>query len=193
LEDQKRREKKTALEGQQKIAQQNAGRWKRLLDVLGNDDMRTYVLSLVESALIQQTNLELDKLCAGRYEIQHNAKKGKLTPEFWIIDRWRDGLIRKVTTLSGGETFMVSLAMALALADMARGRADIDCFFIDEGFGTLDEDSLEDVMEMLQQVRSRGKQIGLITHVKALSERLPINLKITKDARGNSQVGIVWN
>ena len=57
----------------------------------------------------------------------------------------------------------------------------------------MDEDSLEDVMEMLQQVRSRGKQIGLITHVKALSQRLPINLKVTKDARGNSSVGVVWN
>lgn len=192
-EDEKRREKKALFEKQQSEAKTEAHRWKRILDVLGQDDMRTYVLSLVEAALIQQTNFELEKLCSGRYEIQHNAKKGKLVPEFWVIDRWRDGLLRKVTTLSGGETFMVSLAMALALAEMARGRADIDCFFIDEGFGTLDEDSLEDVMEMLQQVRSRGKQIGLITHVKALSQRLPINLKVTKDARGNSSVGVVWN
>ncbi len=192
-EDEKRREKKALFEKQQSEATKEAHRWKRILDVLGQDDMRTYVLSLVEAALIQQTNFELEKLCSGRYEIQHNAKKGKLVPEFWVIDRWRDGLLRKVTTLSGGETFMVSLAMALALAEMARGRADIDCFFIDEGFGTLDEDSLEDVMEMLQQVRSRGKQIGLITHVKALSQRLPINLKVTKDARGNSSVGVVWN
>lgn len=192
-EDEKRREKKALFEKQQVEARTEAHRWKRILDVLGQDDMRTFVLSLVEAALIQQTNFELEKLCSGRYEIQHNAKKGKLVPEFWVIDRWRDGLLRKVTTLSGGETFMVSLAMALALAEMARGRADIDCFFIDEGFGTLDEDSLEDVMEMLQQVRSRGKQIGLITHVKALSQRLPINLKVTKDARGNSSVGVVWN
>lgn len=192
-EDEKRREKKALFEKQQADAKTEAHRWKRILDVLGQDDMRTFVLSLVEAALIQQTNFELEKLCSGRYEIQHNAKKGKLVPEFWVIDRWRDGLLRKVTTLSGGETFMVSLAMALALAEMARGRADIDCFFIDEGFGTLDEDSLEDVMEMLQQVRSRGKQIGLITHVKALSQRLPINLKVTKDARGNSSVGVVWN
>ncbi len=192
-EDEKRREKKALFEKQQAEAKTEAHRWKRILDVLGQDDMRTFVLSLVEAALIQQTNFELEKLCSGRYEIQHNAKKGKLVPEFWVIDRWRDGLLRKVTTLSGGETFMVSLAMALALAEMARGRADIDCFFIDEGFGTLDEDSLEDVMEMLHQVRSRGKQIGLITHVKALSQRLPINLKVTKDARGNSSVGVVWN
>lgn len=192
-EDEKRREKKALFEKQQEAARSEALRWRRLLDVIGNDDMSTFVLSLVEAALIQQTNFELEKLCASRYEIQHNTRKGKLVPEFWVIDRFKDGMLRKVTTLSGGETFMVSLAMALALAEMTRGRADIDCFFIDEGFGTLDEDSLEDVMDMLQQVRSRGKQIGLITHVKSLSSRLPLNLKITKDSRGNSHTQIVWN
>jgi len=190
-EDQKRREKKALLEQQQKLAKEKSHRWKRLLDVLGADDMRTYVLSLVEAALIEQTNHELERLCAGRYVIQHSHKKER--PEFWVIDRWRDGLIRKVSTLSGGETFMVSLAMALGLAEMARGRADIDCFFIDEGFGTLDENSLEDVMDMLQQVRSRGKQIGLITHVKSLSQRLPLNLVVTKNNRGNSCLEIVYS
>ena len=190
-EDQKRREKKAILEQQQRLAKEKSHRWKRLLDVLGADDMRTYVLSLVEAALIEQTNHELERLCAGRYVIQHSHKKER--PEFWVIDRWRDGLIRKVSTLSGGETFMVSLAMALGLAEMARGRADIDCFFIDEGFGTLDENSLEDVMDMLQQVRSRGKQIGLITHVKALSQRLPLNLVVTKNNRGNSSLEIVYS
>lgn len=189
-EDQKRREKLALLAQQKALATTESERWQRLLDVLGTDDMRTFVLALVEAALVEQTNLELQRLCNGRYEIQHSQRRER--PEFWVIDRWRDGLVRKVTTLSGGETFMVSLAMALALAEMARGRADIDCFFIDEGFGTLDETSLEDVMEMLQQVRSRGKQIGIITHVKALSARLPLNLVVTKNARGNSSLEIVY-
>ncbi|MFP5458203.1 MAG: AAA family ATPase [Bacteriovoracia bacterium] len=189
-EDQKRREKLSLLAQQRALATKESERWQRLLDVLGTDDMRTFVLSLVEAALVEQTNLELQRLCSGRYEIQHSHRRDR--PEFWVIDRWRDGLLRKVTTLSGGETFMVSLAMALALAEMARGRADIDCFFIDEGFGTLDENSLEDVMDMLQQVRSRGKQIGIITHVKALSSRLPLNLVVTKNSRGNSSLEIVY-
>lgn len=191
--DAKRRERVALLRAEEEKAKQEVARWRRLSDVLGQDDMRSYVLGLVEAALVRQTNLELAKLCGGRYEIQHNVRKGRFIPEFMVIDRWRDGLLRKVSTLSGGETFMVSLAMALALAEMARGRADIDGFFIDEGFGTLDEDSLEDVMGMLQQVRSRGKQIGLITHVKALSTRLPVNLALKKDAHGNSTVGVVWN
>lgn len=191
--DRKLREEQEVIRGQRQRAQNEVERLKRLLDVLGQDDLRTYVLSLVETALIQQTNQELQRLCAGRYEIQHNRRSGKLAPDFYVIDRWRDGNTRKVSTLSGGETFMVSLAMALALAEMTRGKADIDCFFIDEGFGTLDEDSLDDVLEMLQQVQSRGKQIGLITHVKSLSQRLPLNLNLHKDSRGNSSVNLVWN
>lgn len=186
-------EKRALIKEQKAKLEIEVSRYKRLMEVLGQDDLRTYVLSLVETALIQQTNFELQKLCGGRYEIQHSVRKGKLAPEFWVIDLWRDGLLRKVTTLSGGETFMVSLAMALALAEMTRGKADIDCFFIDEGFGTLDEDSLDGVLEMLQQVRSRGKQIGLITHVKSLSSRLPLNLHLQKDQRGNSTVNVVWN
>lgn len=191
--DRQLHEKRKHLQDQQQKLSAEVSRYKRLMEVLGQDDLRSYVLSLVESALIRQTNSELLKLCGGRYEIQHSSRKGKLAPEFWVIDRWRDGLLRKVTTLSGGETFMVSLAMALALAEMTRGRADIDCFFIDEGFGTLDEDSLDGVLEMLQQVQSRGKQIGLITHVKTLSARLPLNLHLHKDPRGNSTVKLVWN
>lgn len=191
--DRQTREKRDVLVASRAKLQVEVDRYKRLMEVLGQEDLRTYVLSLVEAALIKQTNHELQKLCGGRYEVLHNAKKGKMAPEFWVIDRWRDGMTRKVVTLSGGETFMVSLAMALALAEMTRGRADIDSFFIDEGFGTLDEDSLEGVLDMLQQVRSRGKQIGLITHVKALSARLPMNLSVQKDGRGNSTVAVVWN
>lgn len=194
IEDDKERSQKLALlKSSLKKAEQENVRWKRVLEVLGQDDMRTFVLSLVELALIKQTNFELSKLIHGRYEILQNQKKGKLTPEFLVIDHWSDGLVRKVSTLSGGETFMVSLAMALALAEMARGRADIDSFFIDEGFGTLDEGSLEDVVEMLQQVRSRGKQIGLITHVKNLSERLPVNLRVVKNDRGHSHTQVLYN
>ncbi len=192
-DDKERAEKLNHLKNAIKTLEIENMRWKRVLEVLGLDDMRTFVLSLVELALIKQTNYELSKLINGRYEILQNQKKGKLTPEFLVIDHWSDGLVRKVSTLSGGETFMVSLAMALALAEMARGRADIDSFFIDEGFGTLDEDSLEDVVEMLQQVRSRGKQIGLITHVKNLSQRLPVNLRVIKNDRGHSHTEVLYN
>jgi exonuclease SbcC len=165
----------------------------RLYEVLGKDELRTFVLSLVEENLITQTNDELQKLCQGRYEIVHQSRRMKITPEFYILDKFREGGLRKVSTLSGGETFMVSLAMALGLAEMTRGKAEIDSLFIDEGFGTLDQESLEDVLDMLKQIQTRGLMVGLISHVKALTSALPVNLQVTKKQDGTSSVGIIHN
>ncbi len=160
----------------------------RLFDVLGKDELRTFVLALVEEGLIHQTNEELKKLCQGRYEIIHQTKSMKMTPEFYILDKFREGGKRKISTLSGGETFMVSLAMALGLAEMTRGQAEIDSLFIDEGFGTLDQESLEDVLDMLQQIQTRGLTVGIISHIKTLTNALPINLVLNKRPDGTSSI-----
>lgn len=165
----------------------------RLSEVLGKDELRTFVLSLVEENLIHQTNLELQKLCQGRYEIIHQTKAMKMTPEFFILDKFREGGKRKVSTLSGGETFMVSLAMALGLAEMTRGQAEIDSLFIDEGFGTLDQESLEDVLDMLQQIQTRGLMVGIISHIKTLTNAIPVNLMLSKKQDGTSTVSLVHN
>lgn len=165
----------------------------RLSEVLGKDELRTFVLSLVEENLIHQTNLELQKLCQGRYEIIHQTKAMKMTPEFFILDKFREGGKRKVSTLSGGETFMVSLAMALGLAEMTRGQAEIDSLFIDEGFGTLDQESLEDVLDMLQQIQTRGLMVGIISHIKTLTNAIPVNLMLSKKQDGTSSVNLVLN
>lgn len=165
----------------------------RLDEVLGKDELRTFVLSLVEENLILQTNEELQKLCQGRYEIVHQTKSLRMVPEFYILDKFREGGKRKVSTLSGGETFMVSLAMALGLAEMTRGKAEIDSLFIDEGFGTLDQDSLEDVLDMLQQIQTRGLLVGIISHIKALTESLPVNLRVTKGQNGTSTIDLRFN
>ncbi len=168
-------------------------RAERLFDVLGKDDLRNFALSMVEENLIKQTNLELEKLCNGRYQILHQTRKMKLAPEFYILDKYREGLVRKVSTLSGGETFMVSLCMALALGEMTRGTAEIDSLFIDEGFGTLDQDSLDEVLDMLQHIQARGLQIGLISHIQALTSRLSINLRLTKKSDGTSTTSLIYN
>lgn len=168
-------------------------RKNRLYEVLGKDELRTFVLSLVEENLILQTNEELQKLCQGRYEIVHQTRSMKMMPEFYILDKFREGGRRKVSTLSGGETFMVSLAMALGLAEMTRGKAEIDSLFIDEGFGTLDQDSLGDVLDMLQQIQTRGLMVGLISHVKSLTDSLSINLRVNKNSSGNSSIQLVTN
>jgi exonuclease SbcC len=165
----------------------------RLFEVIGKDDLRTFVLSLVEESLIQQTNEELQKLCQGRYEIVHQTKAMKMTPEFFILDKFREGGRRKVSTLSGGETFMVSIAMALGLAEMTRGQAEIDSLFIDEGFGTLDQDSLDDVLDMLQQIQTRGLMVGIISHIRPLTEALAMNILLTKKSDGTSTISLCHN
>lgn len=194
LEDwEKRQDRITLLLLKRQDLAQNLERKVRLYEVLGKDELRTFVLSLVEENLITQTNEELQKLCQGRYEIVHQSRRMKLTPEFYILDKFREGGLRKVSTLSGGETFMVSLAMALGLAEMTRGKAEIDTLFIDEGFGTLDQESLEDVLDMLKQIQTRGLMVGIISHVKELTHALPVNLQVTKKQDGTSSVSIQYN
>jgi exonuclease SbcC len=163
-----------------------------LYDLIGKDEFRNYVLSIVEKNLILQTNHELETLCNARYKLVHQSKRNQMS-EFYVIDRLKDGLSRKVSTLSGGETFMVSLAMALALSELTRGQTEIDSFFIDEGFATLDNDSLEDVIDVLNNMRSRGKQIGIISHLKNLTERIPVNIQLSKSQLGSSTIDVSYN
>jgi DNA repair protein SbcC/Rad50 len=88
---------------------------------------------------------------------------------------------------------MVSLAMALGLAEMTRGQAEIDSLFIDEGFGTLDSDSLEDVLDMLNQIQTRGLMVGVISHIKTLTQAIPVNLVLNKKQDGTSTVSLQMN
>jgi exonuclease SbcC len=88
---------------------------------------------------------------------------------------------------------MVSLAMALGLAEMTRGQAEIDSLFIDEGFGTLDSDSLEDVLDMLNQIQTRGLMVGVISHIKTLTQAIPVNLVLNKRQDGTSTISMQVN
>jgi exonuclease SbcC len=192
-DQEKKQDRIQLLELKRADLMKDLARRERMNEILGKDELRTYVLSLVEENLIIVTNDELARLCQGRYEIIHQTRTNKLAPEFFILDKFRDGGIRKVSTLSGGETFMVSLAMALGLAEMTRGTAEIDTLFIDEGFGTLDQDSLEDVLDMLNQIQNRGLMVGIISHVKALTSTLPVNLHVQKRQDGTSTIKLVVN
>ncbi|WP_127716231.1 AAA family ATPase [Halobacteriovorax sp. HLS] len=172
---------------------ENQMRFTNLVDVLGKnkDEFRNFVLGFIEKQLILATNSELNSICEGRYKL--TQKESTHGHEFFIIDSWNGALERKVSTLSGGETFLVSLAMALSLAEMTRGQVDIDCFFIDEGFGSLDKDSIEDAFNALMAVRSRGKQIGIISHIKELTDRIAANIRLNKSNDGQSKIDIIFN
>lgn len=153
-------------------------------DFFWRNDFKNFVLSMIEEELIFITNDELTKLCEGRYQL--SSRPSANGPEFVVIDKWISLTERKVASLSGGETFMVSLALALGLAEMTRGKTQIDSFFIDEGFGSLDSETLDSVTEVLLGLRGRGKTIGVISHVEALTARLPRSLILSKHTGGQS-------
>ncbi len=190
--DAKKRKEMESFRRELEVALSQKKRWDTLALVLGQDEFRGFALGLVEERLVEQTNKELEHLCEGRYQITLLENK-KQSQDFLVVDHWRGGGERKVSTLSGGETFLVSLAMALSLAELTRGQTEVDAFFIDEGFGTLDRDSIDDVLDVLSSVQSRGKQIGLISHVKALTDRIPVNLHLEKSTLGDSKIRVIYN
>jgi DNA repair protein SbcC/Rad50 len=111
--------------------------------------------------------------------------------EFYVIDSWNGEDRRSVRTLSGGETFLASLALALALSEQVRilavgERAKLDSLFLDEGFGTLDAETLETVVSAIEQLGGDDRTVGVITHVADLAERLPARLIVTKSPRGST-------
>jgi exonuclease SbcC len=168
-------------------------RKKNLYQVMGKDEFRTFLLSMVERQLLVLANNELKSLCGERYVLIQSSRKNTITPEFSVLDRFSGGMKRNILTLSGGETFMLSLALALGLAEMTRGQAEINCFFIDEGFGTLDSDSIEEVLNVLLAMKDQGKQIGIISHIKALTDRIAVNVKLTKNSTGSSRLDYFYN
>ena len=124
-------------------------------------------------------------LSGGRYRLAFDKE------EFFVVDSWNGEDRRSVRTLSGGETFLASLALALALSEQVQAlsvtqRAKLDSLFLDEGFGTLDAETLEIVVSAIEQLGGDGRMVGVITHVPELAERMPARLVLTKSPRGST-------
>ncbi len=150
--------------------------WQQLHEILGNtrDGFKKYAQRLTFNILLRQANIRLRQLSERYTLIQDDDKELGLR----VIDRYQDDDNgRACSNLSGGESFIVSLALALGLSQMT-GETRIDTLFMDEGFGTLDENALEQVLSCLQRLRAGGKLIGIISHVEALRERIPANLEL---------------
>lgn len=105
-----------------------------------------------------------------------------------MADDYQGGVLRATDNLSGGESFLVSLALALGLARMASRNVRLDSLFLDEGFGTLDEETLEIALDTLGSLHSEGKLIGIISHVATLKERIPVQIKVISDHNGRSRL-----
>ncbi|MBI3259145.1 MAG: AAA family ATPase [Ignavibacteriae bacterium] len=167
-------------------------RWDSLNMIIGSGDgakFSKFAQGLTLSRLVQLANLRLQKL-NDRYIIAHKKDENKPL-ELEIIDTYQADAVRPIESLSGGESFLVSLALALGLSDLASRRTKIDSLFIDEGFGTLDSDTLDTVISTLEMLHSTGKTIGIISHVEALKERITTQIQVSKSGSGVSKITII--
>ncbi|WP_265583797.1 SbcC/MukB-like Walker B domain-containing protein [Chitinimonas koreensis] len=176
-DDTQRRDNQAVLFEQ--IAAQNTDVdiWQRLNSLIGSkegDKFRKFAQGLTLDHLMHLANQHLGRL-HGRYLLQRKST-GEL--ELEIIDIWQADVRRDTRTLSGGESFLVSLSLALALADLVSHKTSIDSLFLDEGFGSLDENSLEIALNSLDAINSLGKSIGVISHIESVKERINIQISI---------------
>ena len=138
--------------------------------------------------LVQTATLRLADLSQGQYSLGLSASK----TDFVVVDHINANEERPIRTLSGGETFLASLALALALGDdisqlAANGAARLDALFLDEGFGSLDPNTLETVANAIEELGARGRMVGIVTHVPELADRLPVQYRVSK-VSGTSRV-----
>ena len=179
--DEEARIKRAGIEDELKKLKHQVAVWDRLNTLVGSssgDKYRRYVQSLVLLTLLTNANVELTKLHS-RYRLA----KGGGDMEIKVIDSDLADQERPTDNLSGGETFIVSLALALGLAQMASNNVRIDSLFLDEGFGTLDDDSLEKALNALSSLNAQGKTVGLISHVDQIKERIPSKIVVKRSAQ----------
>lgn len=153
--------------------------WQRLDSLIGSakgDKFRKFAQGLTLDHLLHLANSHLARL-HGRYLLRRKSS-GEL--ELDIVDSWQGEVARDTRTLSGGESFLVSLALALALSDLVSHKTSIDSLFLDEGFGTLDADTLEIALNALDTLNASGKMIGVISHVEGMKERIPAQIRVEK-------------
>jgi exonuclease SbcC len=157
--------------------------------------LRMYVLSMMLDQIVSYANQYFSTLSAGRYCLRRHAEaagRGYSGLELTVLDAYCGGE-RAVDTLSGGELFLASLSLAFGLADVVQGYAGgvrLDSIFIDEGFGSLDQDTLEIAMKALLQVQRAGRTVGMISHVGELKSRIPNRIEVRRTRDGGSTVRV---
>ncbi len=170
------------------VADAVAGRNERKMD------LETFVLAAELEQIVAAANLRLDEMSAGRYRLAHTdalaARNAASGLGLEVVDAYT-GQARPAQSLSGGETFLASLALALGLAQVVTDRAGgirLDTLFIDEGFGSLDPQTLESAMRTLDELREGGRTVGVISHVEAMKEQIPAQLVVQAGPHGPSTI-----
>ncbi|MBX3465237.1 MAG: nuclease SbcCD subunit C, partial [Planctomycetes bacterium] len=188
LDDQVRRHR-AELAPHLDAARQALATWRALDDLIGSSDGHAFAVfaqGVTLDLLLVEANRRLAEL-ARRYRLERNPD-GDM--EFVVVDLDLGGGRRSVRTLSGGETFLVSLALALALATLAAPRARVETLFLDEGFGTLDAQSLETALGALDALQAGGCQVGVISHVEGFAERIGAAVEVSPTGGGQSRVNV---
>jgi len=179
----KQRERTQALEAHRR----ECGRWDLLHQLIGSADgkkYRNFAQGLTFEMMIGHANRQLRKM-TDRYLLFRNRNQPL---ELDVIDNYQAGEVRSTKNLSGGESFIVSLSLALGLSHMASRNVRVDSLFLDEGFGTLDDEALDTALETLAGLRQEGKLIGVISHVPALKERIATQVQVVPDTGGRSLI-----
>ncbi|MGM1055632.1 MAG: SbcC/MukB-like Walker B domain-containing protein [Bacteroidota bacterium] len=189
--DKDRREQLEKLEAGIAEKEKQNKRWKLLNELIGDSQgkkFNDFAQDLSLSQLLQHANIRLADL-SDRYKIDKPTKQED--DGLVAIDEHMGGQRRSVKTLSGGETFILSLSMALALSDLASRNVEINSLFIDEGFGTLDPETLDQTLDTLEKLQSESsKTIGIISHVDSLKERIATQIQLKRHGQGYSTLEV---
>jgi exonuclease SbcC len=172
------------------VSKEAGKNWQLMNKLIGDatgSKFSSYAQKLTLKQLTIAANQRLEQLDK-RY---HLVASDTQNQELQVIDRDMGNSIRTVNTLSGGETFLMSLALALGLSDLASHKVQLGSLFIDEGFGTLDPEVLEKTITMLEKLQMQdNKTIGIISHVEALKERIRVKVNVVKNGQGYSEVRV---
>ena len=187
-EDQRRQQANQALSQRISQAYDQWQRWARLSELIGSgtgDKFRKIAQAYNLDLLVHHANAQLRQLVR-RYRL----KRGGSMLGLLVMDTEMGDELRSVHSLSGGETFLVSLALALGLASMASSTLKIESLFIDEGFGSLDPESLQLAMDALDGLQAQGRKVGVISHVQEMHERIPVQIQVQRQGNGLSTVEV---
>jgi exonuclease SbcC len=163
--------------------------WSKLNEIIGSADgkkFRQIAQEYTLDVLLGYANIHLQELTS-RYKIERIPA----TLGLQVVDQDMGDEVRTVYSLSGGESFLVSLALALGLASLSSSRMKVESLFIDEGFGSLDPTTLNIAMDALERLHNQGRKVGVISHVQEMTERIPVQIKVSKQQSGKSKVEVL--
>lgn len=186
-------EAKKQYAGEEANAQLTYDKWKSLDDVFGRNEgmiFKRIAQSYALRTLVEHTNLQLDTFMSRYQLVKEDNKDQPDSLSLLVADSDQGGALRTTSTLSGGEKFIVSLSLALGLSSLASNRMSVRSLFIDEGFGSLDNSTLNTVMNSLDQMQTQGRKIGIISHVQEINDRVSTQIKVEKEGNGHSKITI---